>query len=444
MPDFNIPGETLSTDWRDRQRLSSRKYAKMYPSPRKRSGLESLDNGFGKGKRDIVKAAVFEAGNRLKPDSPGGETNNRATSRPRVLFISGLLSPFQVEVAGAVNRDNVLDYHVCFLEAFQEERGKHWLMDTISLPYVSCRTGGTEKVPWIKGILDKIRPEICLSGFYRGEVFNEIIRYGRSSGASIGFWGEQPSPARPPKSWLKSLLLRTKFRAFDFVLSIGDRAYRQYARIGSALRTHLVPYGQDLSLHMGIERKRIETPLRFLFSGRLVAVHNIRTLSNALTAVAQRRPGSFIFTVAARGPEERHLESALRRSPDFARAVRYDRDYERWEDRVRPFANSDILLYPSRHAGWGLVVPEAMAAGMLVVASYEVGSARFLISPGVDGLLIGTSQSEIERAVEWCLDHPERVLEMGLRARRSAERGSADSIAQSLGKILPLYYKRRS
>ena len=49
---------------------------------------------------------------------------------------------------------------------------------------------------------------------------------------------------------------------------------------------------------------------------------------------------------------------------------------------------ADVLCVPSRHDGWGLVVPEALAAGLPVIASDRTGAALELLRPRANGWLI--------------------------------------------------------
>jgi glycosyltransferase involved in cell wall biosynthesis len=54
-------------------------------------------------------------------------------------------------------------------------------------------------------------------------------------------------------------------------------------------------------------------------------------------------------------------------------------------DLCRAFWNASALVVPSDFDQWGLVVNEAMAAGLPVLATTTVGSARALIEDGVNG-----------------------------------------------------------
>ena len=46
------------------------------------------------------------------------------------------------------------------------------------------------------------------------------------------------------------------------------------------------------------------------------------------------------------------------------------------------FAEADVFCLPSRHDGWGVVVNEALGAGLPIVASDGVGAAHDLVQHG--------------------------------------------------------------
>jgi glycosyltransferase involved in cell wall biosynthesis len=59
-----------------------------------------------------------------------------------------------------------------------------------------------------------------------------------------------------------------------------------------------------------------------------------------------------------------------------------------WEQLPAEYRTADVLCVPSRHDGWGLVVPEALAAGVPVIASDRTGAALELLQPRGNGWLI--------------------------------------------------------
>lgn len=52
------------------------------------------------------------------------------------------------------------------------------------------------------------------------------------------------------------------------------------------------------------------------------------------------------------------------------------------------FAAADVFVLPSRHDGWGVVVPQAMAAGLPVISTPATRAAAELVTSGRHGLLV--------------------------------------------------------
>jgi glycosyltransferase involved in cell wall biosynthesis len=59
--------------------------------------------------------------------------------------------------------------------------------------------------------------------------------------------------------------------------------------------------------------------------------------------------------------------------------------FESGEDVAGLYANCDALMLPSDHEPWGVVVVEAAAAGLAIVASEMVGAAPELVKDGING-----------------------------------------------------------
>lgn len=92
------------------------------------------------------------------------------------------------------------------------------------------------------------------------------------------------------------------------------------------------------------------------------------------------------------------------------------------------YAASDIFVLPTTYEAFGLVITEAMASGLPVVASADAGASE-LISNGVDGILVHEPRNphEIANAIKSLYDPTVRA-EMGKKARTTAEQYSWEKV----------------
>jgi glycosyltransferase involved in cell wall biosynthesis len=147
-----------------------------------------------------------------------------------------------------------------------------------------------------------------------------------------------------------------------------------------------------------------------LYVGRLSSEKQIDLIRPALDAI----PGTWLAIVGD-GPARAELEAR------FAGAPATFTGYLSGEDLWSAFASADIFVFPSAMETFGLVLVEAMAAGLPVVSS-RVGGADDVITPGANGYLfdVGDVRGLIDGVRAIAADPACRV-EMGRRARRFAE-----------------------
>ena len=101
------------------------------------------------------------------------------------------------------------------------------------------------------------------------------------------------------------------------------------------------------------------------------------------------------------------------------------------------YAGHDLLVLPSFREQFGMVVPEAMAHGLAVVASDRVGS-RGCIVPGVTGQLFVTDdRDDLARVLRELAGDPETIARMGREGRAFVERhASPDRTAGMLEALI--------
>ncbi|MBE2272456.1 MAG: glycosyltransferase family 1 protein [Anaerolinea sp.] len=147
-----------------------------------------------------------------------------------------------------------------------------------------------------------------------------------------------------------------------------------------------------------------------LYVGRVSAEKQI----DQIKPVLERVPGTRLAIVGD-GPARADLEKHFAGLP-----VKF-MGYMKGEPLSQAYASADIFTFPSALETFGLVVVEAMAAGLPVVSS-RVGGVRDVVEEGVtgytfdvndiDGLIDGVARIATSR---------QRITEMGRAARRFAE-----------------------
>jgi glycosyltransferase involved in cell wall biosynthesis len=134
----------------------------------------------------------------------------------------------------------------------------------------------------------------------------------------------------------------------------------------------------------------------FLFVGRLVAQKNLFLLMDAydkyLRALAPHTT-PWKLVICGNGPEEEKLRKyVIRIRPDYSKHVLFY-GLVKQPELVDFYSSASCLVLPSISESWGLVINEAMACGLPVIASQRCGCSIDLVKPGVNGWVFDPSSS---------------------------------------------------
>ena len=159
-----------------------------------------------------------------------------------------------------------------------------------------------------------------------------------------------------------------------------------------------------------------------LYVGRLVGAKRIDVLIEALRRLSTKRSDIGLLIVGD-GRERERLERLAEGMPYV-----YLAGFQDQSDLPKYYGVADIFVLPSECEHWGLVVNEAMASGLPVIATGKVGAAHDLIIEGENGYVVpendpGALASAINRACE----SEQRLLLLGEKARCTVQSWDYDS-----------------
>jgi glycosyltransferase involved in cell wall biosynthesis len=234
--------------------------------------------------------------------------------------------------------------------------------------------------------------DLAVFNGYRPRTAGRLIAFRHQTGRAWAFWGERPGFHFD--GWLGYLYRAWALPQLRYsrvpVWGMGNWAIDGYrSELGKGHCFVNVPYYSNLDPFLAIARHfDRESPCRFLFSGSFIRRKAVDLVVSAFDRLVGEGHDVELHLVGA-GPLENALKSRL---ASLSSRVRFH-GFKQWHELATVYAQADVLVVPSRYDGWGLVVPEGLAAGMPVISTYSTGSARELIDPD-NGWLIAAGDGE--------------------------------------------------
>ena len=181
----------------------------------------------------------------------------------------------------------------------------------------------------------------------------------------------------------------------------------------------LMPVEPDYRLILELDQQKIEQVRdrfalppqrrRVIYSGRLTAEKRVDLLIDAFSRIASDRP-DWDLLIVGDGPLRKELEQ---RVPGSLRGrVIWTGFLNDQQTIAALYRTSDLLVLPSDSEPWAVVINEAAAAGLAIVASDVVGAAAELVRDGVNGRIF--RRGNLERLSQCLLEvtSPLRIDQM--------------------------------
>ena len=123
------------------------------------------------------------------------------------------------------------------------------------------------------------------------------------------------------------------------------------------------------------------------------------------------------LAVLADGPER---ETLAKLAEDVAPGRVHFLGFHDWDELPGFYHASDVFVFPSRYDGWGMVVNEALAAGLPVITTDAVGAAHDLVRDGENGFILPVDDVDaFAGKMRFFLEDRARIERFGREARRT-------------------------
>jgi glycosyltransferase involved in cell wall biosynthesis len=198
------------------------------------------------------------------------------------------------------------------------------------------------------------------------------------------FWGERLAERAPSRRDALHKMLTAPLHRAAAIVGIGSIAEKQYAARFPEPRHFSIPYYCELAGFLAAPRPtRTPGETVFLFCGQMIARKGLDLLLEAFSKLAARHPGVRLLLAG----REAELPALLAALPEAVRARIEDAGFQPPEALPAIFARADVFVLPSRYDGWGVVVNQAIGAGLPVICSDAVGAGHDLVEEGVNGAI---------------------------------------------------------
>jgi len=334
----------------------------------------------------------------------------------KIFVLTDFPSPYQVEIFNEIAASGVAELHVAYLRGIDPVR--QWQAAPI-LHHSIVLDAHADVLLDARKLVNTA--DLVVFNYYFHPQAQELLSERASLNRPWCFWGERPGFRKP--EWVGRIVRHWKLRwlhsSAASIWGIGRFAVDRYkSEFGAGHRYFNLPYFSDLKrFNNGAGNQRHAQSERvFLFSGSLTRRKGVDLLSRAFVQLVDEGHNVKLKILGAgnlRQSLERQL-SGVNERVEFL-------GFADWPDLPHFYAGAHILCVPSRYDGWGLVVPEGLAAGLLVIGTDRMGAALEFIETGRNGWLIpaGSQHALLKVLREAASLSGEQLSHLSTQARES-------------------------
>ena len=340
-------------------------------------------------------------------------------ARKRVLFVTIVPSPYQRDLFRALAARVDVDLAVDYLEGASPD--SPWPKVPLEsyeriLPGFWVPVGGARwQVNW--HLPDVSQFDFVVLSSFTSLTGQWLIR-SKLRGRRWLFWGERLRAQ--PGAWKRFAQekLTAPLASASAIVGVGSAAEEDYRRRFPNTSHFNIPYYCDLSGFLAQPRRPpVPGEMTFLFCGQMNERKGVDLLFKGFDRLVAENLNVRLLLVGREGQLPQFIQDLSVKARD---RIRYA-GFQPPERLPEYFAQADAFVLASRYDGWGVVVNQALGAGLPIICSDAVGAGHDLVEENVNGLRFRSDDAaELQRCMEQVLNNPETTWNWGEASRRKA------------------------
>jgi glycosyltransferase involved in cell wall biosynthesis len=368
----------------------------------------------------------------------------------RLVILTEIIAPYRIPVFNELARHDGIDLHVIFLaendpglrdwQVYKEEIRFSYEV----LPSWRQRFGGYNLLlnRGVRKALERAAPDAIVCGGYNYPASWQALRWAAGNKVPFILWVESTDQDFRRRNPLIELLKR-KFVRYCSAFVVPGKSSFEYVRNHGAREQDIftAPNAVDIKLFSGkaIVVREDDTRLRqalrlpprfFLFVGRLVREKGVFDLISAYGRLSAELRSVVSLVLVGEGAA--HDELVRRASQVNPGRVQFAGFVHR-DQLAGYYALAETFVFPSHSDPWGLVVNEAMACGLPIIASDAAGCTADLVQDQGNGRVVHRGDvAQLASAMEELGQDPALRERMGNHSRERIFRYSPEACAAGL------------
>lgn len=298
--------------------------------------------------------------------------------------------------------------------------------------------GNTEKTYFTyKGLLKVLKKEnpdcVIMSGFSIGTTklwWSSLFRK-----TNYIIWSGAIMALGRNDSFLRRIQRRFIARGAKGFIAYGSKAKNYIESLGVSsekiqIGINTVDTGFFASETKALRQVLSPDPVAHLtYVGYLSTRKNVSRLLEIILELSQERK-DFVLDIIGDGDDKPNLEKFVQMN-GLSEFVRFH-GFKQKSELPAYLAKSNVFLFQTDFDIWGLVLNEAMAAGLPCISSTQAGATIDLIKDGETGFVLDYKNRElVKEKINWILDHPEDAKMVGEKARTFIEKEASIHVSAS-------------